>query len=332
MMERRAPTRYPARRLSRKNDHEEHRKMSKRCESTTLRREHSAIEHPAAMGTPMLLPATRRVNIRTTGHGGDAPWWLGFVFFALVSTLGAEEDTVVDQLRVLTYNIHHGEGTDGKLDLPRIAAVIQRLNPHVVALQEVDNRTTRAAGVDQAAELGRLTGMHSVFGKAMEYAGGEYGLAILSRYPLDDVRVLALPVEPNHEPRSILVAQVRIGNERDFFFASTHLEHAYQPLRMCQAGKISSLLAPIRAPLVLAGDFNDIPGSPVINVLQAHWGDLIDKQAEPTWPSDAPRMKLDYVLTRPADAWQVMEVQVVAETVASDHRPVLAILKHRGKG
>lgn len=306
--------------------------MSKRCESITLRRERPASKHPDAMGTPMLTSAPGRLITKTAGRWGYVPWWLGCVFFALVSTLGAEEGDVVDQLRVLTYNIHHGEGTDGKLDLPRIAAVIQRLDPHVVALQEVDNRTTRAAGVDQAAELGRLTGMHSVFGKAMEYAGGEYGLAILSRYPLEDVRVLALPVEPNHEPRSILVAQVRVGNERDFFFASTHLEHAYQPLRMCQAGKISSLLAPISSPLILAGDFNDVPGSPVMNVLQAHWGELTGKQAEPTWPSDAPREKLDYVLTRPADVWQVVEVQVVAETVASDHRPVLAILKQRMKG
>ena len=52
-------------------------------------------------------------------------------------------------VRVLTYNIHHGEGMDGKIDLERIAAVIKRLEPDVVALQEVDVKTTRSQGVDQ---------------------------------------------------------------------------------------------------------------------------------------------------------------------------------------
>src|SRR3990172_3828554 len=81
------------------------------------------------------------------------------------------------RVRVLTYNIHHGEGTDGRIDLARIAAVIQRLAPDVVALQEVDKLTSRSEGVDQAAELGRLTKLHAAFGKAMDYAGGEYGQA-----------------------------------------------------------------------------------------------------------------------------------------------------------
>ncbi|MEX2025646.1 MAG: endonuclease/exonuclease/phosphatase family protein, partial [Pirellulaceae bacterium] len=62
------------------------------------------------------------------------------------------------QLRVLTYNIHHGEGIDGKLDLPRIARVIESVDPDLVALQEVDRRVERTGSVDQPAELARLTG------------------------------------------------------------------------------------------------------------------------------------------------------------------------------
>src|SRR5688572_3660564 len=83
------------------------------------------------------------------------------------------------RLRVLTYNIHHGEGTDARFDLERLARIIREARPDLVALQEVDRRTRRASGVDQAAELGRLTGMNVVFGKAMDHDGGEYGQAIL---------------------------------------------------------------------------------------------------------------------------------------------------------
>jgi endonuclease/exonuclease/phosphatase family metal-dependent hydrolase len=93
--------------------------------------------------------------------------WLTLLAFTVGSahTTHAEPTTV--QVRVLSYNIHHGAGTDGELDLPRIANVIRRLKPDLVALQEVDKKTQRSRGVDQAAELGRLTGMHAVFGKAI---------------------------------------------------------------------------------------------------------------------------------------------------------------------
>lgn len=73
------------------------------------------------------------------------------------------------ELRVLTYNIHHGEGTDGKFDLDRIAKLISAQEPDLVALQEIDVKTARASGVDQAAKLAKLTGMHYAFGRFMKY-------------------------------------------------------------------------------------------------------------------------------------------------------------------
>src|SRR5258707_15896745 len=87
-------------------------------------------------------------------------------------------------VRVLTYNIHHGEGTDGEFDLPRLANVIKSVEPDLVALQEVDEATERASGVDELAELGRLTGMHTAFGKAMDFQGGAYGVGVLSRWSI----------------------------------------------------------------------------------------------------------------------------------------------------
>ena len=70
-------------------------------------------------------------------------------------------------LRILSYNIHHGQGTDGIFDLERLARVISSVEPDLVALQEVDRATTRSGGVDQAAELARLTGMEAAFGKTI---------------------------------------------------------------------------------------------------------------------------------------------------------------------
>src|SRR5688572_8882435 len=97
---------------------------------------------------------------------------------------GADQAPVPGTLRVLTYNIHHGEGTDGVFDLARIAEVIKSARADLVALQEVDQGTDRAGGVNQLDELARLTGMHAEFGKAMDYMNGGYGVAVLSRWPL----------------------------------------------------------------------------------------------------------------------------------------------------
>jgi endonuclease/exonuclease/phosphatase family metal-dependent hydrolase len=233
------------------------------------------------------------------------------------------------RVRVLTYNIHHGEGTDGKIDLVRTAEVIKRLKPDLVALQEVDKATTRSHGVDQAAELGKLTGMHVAFGKAMDFAGGQYGEAILSRYPLAEVQIHDLPFTEGCEPRCALAARVRLGEDGpEIVFAGTHLDHAKASLRLCQAQKLNPVLAATNTlPTILAGDFNDVPDSPAIKVLQPHWTDATAGQLDPTWPSDHPRLKIDYVFFRPADGWHVVEKQVINDSVASDHRPLLVVLE-----
>ncbi|HUG27420.1 MAG TPA: endonuclease/exonuclease/phosphatase family protein, partial [Gemmatimonadales bacterium] len=96
-------------------------------------------------------------------------------------------------LRVVSYNIRHGRGMDGEVNLERTAAVLRQLTPDIVALQEVDNRVTRSGGEDQAAVLGGLLGMEHAFGSFMDYQGGQYGMAILSRHPIVRVDPVRLP-------------------------------------------------------------------------------------------------------------------------------------------
>lgn len=230
-------------------------------------------------------------------------------------------------LRIVTYNIHGGEGTDGVIDLARLARVIGSTRPDAVALQEVDVHTARSGGVDQAAELGRLTGMHHAFGKAMGYDGGEYGEAILSRFPLAGVRVHALDGTVDYEPRAMLEATLDVGSGLAPSFLATHLDHKADEERMRQIATIMALTRRGDRPTILAGDFNAVPGSPPVAALRRSWTDASGEPGEPTFPSPAPTVKIDYVFVTPATAFRVVETKVVEDAAASDHRPVLAVLE-----
>ena len=243
----------------------------------------------------------------------SALWWGGMA--------GAQQPAP-PQLRVLTYNIHHGEAMDGSFDYERLARVITDVNPDVVALQEVDRGTRRASGADQPAVLEELTGMQAVFGHALIYEGGEYGEALLSRWPLDQVRSYHLPFEPHQEPRTALAARIVPDNGLpEFVLVGTHLDHTSEETRLEQAQRLNRVLpAQGGLPIILAGDLNARPGSsPMNELLTERWTDAI-----------APRSRIDYVLFRTGDPWRVAAVDIVDEDVVSDHRPVLAVLEWMG--
>ncbi|UCD49608.1 MAG: endonuclease/exonuclease/phosphatase family protein [Phycisphaerales bacterium] len=235
---------------------------------------------------------------------------------------GAAKPQEPHTLRVLTYNIHHGEGTDERFDYKRLARVINDLSPDIVALQEVDRGTERASGVDQAALLGKLCKMHHAFGQAMPYQGGRYGEAVLSRFPIEKVNVHPLPFNLEREPRAALEVRVEIKGIGPLVFVGTHLCHQDDELRTLQTRRMSRLFDKEEGPpIILAGDFNARPGSDPMNVLlQDGWTDVV-----------APRSRIDYILVRAADPWQVKELTILDEPVASDHDPVLAVLEWQGE-
>jgi len=236
-------------------------------------------------------------------------------------------------VRVLTYNIHHGEGTDGRLDLSRLAGVVTSVHPDLVALQEVDEGTERASGLNELAELARLTDLHAVFGKAMNYWGGEYGVAVLSRWPLVGSHNDPLPNLADHEPRTALTVEVAVPDAGPrITFTSTHLDQTRDPEnRLAQAQYLNERLVHDEdIPTILAGDMNARPDTPVMDLLQARWLNPPAADPSPIGPSGRPRMRVDYVLIRPATRWRVVESSIVNEMVASDHRPLLVVLEWTG--
>jgi endonuclease/exonuclease/phosphatase family metal-dependent hydrolase len=232
------------------------------------------------------------------------------------------------RVAVLTYNIYHGEDANGGSNLDAVAEIINSLEPDLVALQEVDKKTTRVKGLDLTAELSRRTGMRGIFGKAMDYAGGEYGEAVLCRHPVLQIKNNPLPHTPKAEPRAALEVHVELPSGERIAFVGTHLDHVRdQTDRMMQAGRITELYADVDLPVILAGDLNAIPGSDPINLLCKQWTCADPNNPQPTHPSTGPRRKIDYIMFKPSHRWKVLSTQVIDDKVTSDHCPFYAVLE-----
>ncbi|WP_340110877.1 endonuclease/exonuclease/phosphatase family protein [Maribellus mangrovi] len=250
-----------------------------------------------------------------------------FVLFSLSSYLqeyGQQNDT----LRVLTFNILHGATTNGSFDLDKIASVIEATNPDLVAMQEVDFKTRRAKNYDLVTELGWRTKMAPLFGIAMPYDGGSYGEGILTKMPILKSENVALPHSPGNEPRAALSVLVQLKSGDTIRFIGTHLEHQKASTdRIDQVKKINAVFADSSYPSILAGDLNATPESQAIRILKEFWTDSAEANPAPTYSSEKPEKKIDYILYRPANRWEVIETQVICDTIASDHCAVLSVLK-----
>lgn len=249
-----------------------------------------------------------------------------FVIAACAGGRRPAQDVLVaaDTLRILAYNIHHGAGMDDLLDLERIAALIRGVNPDLVALQEVDSVTSRTDSVDQAAELGRLTGLEPVFGRFMPYRGGAYGMALLSCWSIVESKNLPLP--EGEEPRTALSVRVTSPKTgRNLRFVGIHFYRTEEE-RLAQALRLEELLGDEDVPTVLAGDFNSTPGSPVMAHLAQSWAIIAKGDDHFTFPSYAPDREIDFVLLRPVGRFEVLGQWLITEPVASDHRPVVVDL------
>jgi endonuclease/exonuclease/phosphatase family metal-dependent hydrolase len=233
------------------------------------------------------------------------------------------------ELRVVTYNIKHGRGMDDRVDLDRTAAVLRPLQPDIVGLQEVDDRATRSGGVAQAEHLGRLLGLRHAFGQFMAFQGGGYGLAVLSRHPIARVDPVRLP--DGNEPRVALAVEIRPAEGPAFTVVNVHFDWVRDDgFRFAQATALTAYLDALKMPFLLLGDFNDVPDSRTLALFRARATEAAKPEGGRfTFSSTQPDKEIDYIFFSPAAMFGVREVRVIDERVASDHRPVLAVLTRR---
>jgi len=243
----------------------------------------------------------------------------------VVDPVRGEDDTKI-VLRVLCYNIQHGRGMDNVVNLERTANAIKAWNPDLVAVQEVDKDTQRT-NADQPKLLAEMLKMHYVFGKAIDYRGGEYGLVVLSRFPILEHQMVLLPPDVQPEQRGVLIAKIGIPDAQGkvIRFASTHLSVAAQSERDVQAAKIDTLLSEGIEPTIVAGDFNARPDNNAVVRFLSNWKDAADPALGKNVTPDRPR-RIDYIFFRSKDPFEVIESRTILDEMTSDHMPIFSIL------
>ena len=222
--------------------------------------------------------------------------------------------------RLMSYNIHHGEGMDAKMDIERIGKLIIAVNPEVVGLQEVDSVVARSGNIDILQMLSEQTGMKGTFGYSILHDGGKYGNGMLTREKPLSVKKIALPGAK--EARSALVVELD-----KYVVVNTHLSLTNEE-RLESVKIITDAVKTYDKPVFLMGDLNATPDSEPITFLQDKW-QILSNPKQPTSPSVNPRSTIDYILgyTANGQTYAKYKAQVIDEQVASDHRPLFVDIR-----
>ncbi len=239
-------------------------------------------------------------------------------------------------LRVLVYNIHAGQDVSRASNLQRVADLVLENKADLVLLQEVDRGTERSGGVDQVAELARLTGYHAAYGKTIDFQGGAYGVAILARWRISRDSLTELPVaEPgeSYEARGVLHTVVEAPGGA-IHVLNTHLdasrEDGYRRQQVAELLRIADQLRSTGEHVLLGGDFNATPESAVAAMVEKRgWRDAwvgCGSGEGFTFPADTPRRRIDYLFL--PDGLRCLSATVIPSQ-ASDHRPVLVTVSYR---
>ena len=237
----------------------------------------------------------------------------------------------LETIKVMSYNVHHCNppAKPDVIDLNAIAAVINAAKPDFVGLQEIDVNTARSGkALNQAKELAAKTNMNYYFAKAIDYQGGAYGVAILSKYELSDVQVYPLSSDPatNAEPRVLVTASVVLPSGKVIRFANTHLDATSNPTnRSMQMKEINAIALKESTPFIITGDFNAVPGSEVIMAMDEVFTRTCFTCGS-TIPADKPVKCIDFIGFTTKKPLLVQAHEVISAPEQSDHLPVVAVL------
>jgi len=258
------------------------------------------------------------------------------VLFLIACFVAHSGTTQAQTIKIMTYNIRHASPPShpNTIDVDTVAGVIKKYQPDIVALQEVDVYTGRSGKqLHEAQAIAEKAGMQASFGKAIDFSGGAYGIAVLSKYPIDSSKTIALPsANAGAERRALQIAYLHLPNGKKLVFACTHLDaETSDDSRLLQIKTIDSVLATIPFPVLLAGDLNAEPASPVIEKLDQHFQRSCVKDCGFSFSNEHPEKTIDYIAGRKSDGFVLSAHRVLPDAYPSDHLSVMAEAKYPSK-
>lgn len=288
----------------------------------------------SACYTDKLLQALRKMYTKTyTMHVVLSLLFTLFFYTNAVASTGVRAyASASDTLRVMAFNTHHGAPKDSEdINLEAIARAIKTGQADLVALQEVDRLTERSKRVDQVKVLAKKLDMDYYFSKSIDFSGGAYGVAVLSRFPIVDSMQIMLPnTHPKGEQRSLACITVQLPDGTQLDFASVHLD-LVKGNREDQAEKLKDISNKTDHPLIIAGDFNAQPQDPEIQKLLSTYQLPCAGQACPlSFPSDTPTRTIDYIFSdkKASETFTPVDYRALSEQKSSDHLPVLGVFTY----
>ena len=217
--------------------------------------------------------------------------------------------------RIASFNVHHCEGRDGRVDVGRIAGVLRGLSADLVVLQELDVGLERSRSADQPAELSRHLDLPVEFFPTLQRGSGHYGIGVAGRGSWSSE---VLPRVAREEPRAVV-----IGSWNDIRIVTAHLSRN-EMARILQTQRLAEIVAEERGPVVLLGDLNQ-PARDLGPLEGAGLTAL--KPRRPLMSRLRPIYQVDHILV--SDHFRPLEVRTI-RTDASDHDPLVAALEVRG--
>lgn len=255
-------------------------------------------------------------------------------FFAMVVSCVLAIPLSAQEIKILTYNILHGERADKSAtpNLAEVANLFIQIQPEVIALQEVDSMTTRSAtlygeSINYIRKISQETGYRGYFARAMEYDSGAYGEGILVKKG-SNYHTINLPNPAGGEPRAMAWVKAELKTLEEFYFGATHLCHEFEENRIAQLDSIISYADSLDKPVIWVGDLNFSPESPEYGRIPAHWQEAgaVAGDLQNTYGDAETGARIDYIWYD-SRKFDLVEYKVLTDVKFSDHYPVWAILR-----
>lgn len=232
------------------------------------------------------------------------------------------------ELKVLSYNIRHGEDRFGESNLRDILKILKEEKPQLVAFQATDSLMIGGKLQFQLRQLAAQVGMYYTYGTEEKTDNGSQGVGILSVWPFEKTQRMELPHSQGADKRILLCGLLKLPNAVSFRFCTSRLEYASVYDRALQAAYINRVLEESVQPVVIAMDMGARPNEQPYFSFRKRWIDVAKGSLLPTWTEGVAGDRLDYIMVLENKRIRVKNYRVIRNYPnASDHFPISTTLE-----